>query len=200
MAYIHHTMQGNGMVQNIRQPRQAIVAGIETIAPFALDRGQYSRFWRALGYTTAFLPILFLAFFAWNDPDFNRSRISDWKSVLTLAQTSRDSGDLIEARSLYSRAGRMAVWQDDWTGMLAAACGIHRLNRETGTYSTIRMLLLRAMITAEKKQSRAGIAAVANAFEQIGQNDATRMVLARERPEWPDETPDSADTYKNDCW
>ena len=59
MAYIHHTMQGNGMVQNIRQPRQAIVAGIETIASLPLDRGQYSRFWRALGYTTAFLPILF---------------------------------------------------------------------------------------------------------------------------------------------
>ena len=93
----------------------------------------------------------------------------------------------------------MAVWHDDWPGVLAAACGIHKLNRETGTYSTIRMLLLRAMITAEKKQSRAGIAAVANAFERIGQNDATRMVLAP-RTKWPDETPDSADTYKNDCW
>jgi len=60
-----------------------------------------------------------LVFFAWKDPDFNRQKVSDWNPVLALAQAS----DLIEARGLYSRAGRIATWQDDWTGILAAACG-----------------------------------------------------------------------------
>jgi len=56
------------------------------------------------------------------------------------------------------------------------------------------------MIAAEKRQSRTGIAAVRNAFERTGTNDATAMVLARAQPEWPEETQNAADTYKNDCW
>ena len=56
------------------------------------------------------------------------------------------------------------------------------------------------MIAAEKRQSRAGIAAVINALEQTGTNNDPAMVLARVQPQWPEEAQDSVDSYKNECW
>ncbi len=200
MAYVQHTMKGDGMVQSLRQRQQSVGARIETMVQFRADHRQSSRWWRALAYTAAFLPFLFLVLFAWKDPDFNRQKLSDWKPVLALAQASRERGDLIEARGLYSRAGRIAASQDDWTGILASACGVYKLGRESGPYSATRTLLLRAMTAAEKRQSQAGIAAVRNALERTGTHDATVMVSARPQPEWPQETEDSADTYTNACW
>ena len=200
MAYVQHTMKGDGMVQNLRQGQQSVGARIETMVQFRADRPQYSRWWRALAYMAAFLPFLSLVFFAWKDPDFNRQKISGWKPVVALAQASRERGDLIEARGLYSRAGRIAASQDDWTGILASACGVYKLGSESGPYSATRSFLLRAMTAAEKRQSRAGIAAVMNALERTGTNNDPAMVLARVQPQWPEETQDSVDSYKNECW
>jgi hypothetical protein len=113
--------------------------------------------------------------------------IPDWRPVLVLADLSRQKGDPYEARHLYLQVDRIASWRKDWEGLVAAACGFKRLDRAEGPYSKTFAILLRAMIAAESKQSRSGIASVAKAFTALREPKAASMALARVRPDWPAE-------------
>ena len=96
--------------------------------------------------------------------------------------------------------GRLAVWRDDWAGLLTAVCGIKKLERERGPYSSTNALLLRAMVAAEKRQSRLGLVAVAKTFAALGDDKAASMVLSRIGKDWAEETNDSADIVSPGCW
>jgi hypothetical protein len=61
------------------------------------------------------------------------------------------------------------------------------------------MLLLRAMVAAEAKQSRSGMAAVGKAFSALGEDKVASMVLSRIRTNWVDKTDDSADVASPGC-
>lgn len=171
----------------------------ETMSPPRLECSRRAPLLRAMAYMAVFLPLLLLAVLARLNPDFNRQETPDWKSAIKLAEAARAKGDLIEAKGLYSRAGRLAGWQDDWSGLLAAACGMRRIDKEVTPYSATYALLLRAMIAAEAKQSRDGMAATARAFAALGAKETSSMVLARVRLEWPEKA-DAATVYKSDCW
>lgn len=172
---------------------------METMLPRRLEYSRRAPWLRATAYMAVFLPLLLLVVLARLDPAFNRHETPDWKSAFKLAEAARSQGDLIAAKGLYSRAGRLAGWQDDWAGLLAAACGIRRIDKAVAPYSATYVLLLRAMIAAEAKQSRDGMAATARAFAALGAKETSSMVLARVREEWP-EKPDATAVYKSDCW
>ena len=95
------------------------------------------------------LALLVLAALTWTQCYFSWRVIPDWKPVLALADAARDNGDLYYAKHLYLQGGKFAVWRDDWAGLLAAACGIKKLERERGPYSSTNAVLLRAMVAAE---------------------------------------------------
>ena len=61
-------------------------------------------------------------------------------------------------------------------------------------------LLLRAMVAAEKRQSRLGLVAVAKTFAALGDDKAASMVLSRIGKDWAEETNDSADIVSPGCW
>ena len=132
--------------------------------------------------------------------DFSGREIPDWKPILALADAAWGKGDLHDAKHLYLQAGKFAVWRDDWAGLLAAACGIKTLERERGPYSSTNALLLRAMVAAEKRQSRSGLVAVAKAFAALGKDKVASMVLSLVGKDWVEETDDSADVVSHGCW
>jgi hypothetical protein len=140
-----------------------------------------------------------LAVLTWRQCDFSRQEIRDWKPILALADAARGRGDLYYAKHLYLQAGKFAVWRDDWAGLLAAACGTKTLERERGLYSSTNALLLRAMVAAEKRQSRSGLAAVAKAFAALGEDKVASMVLSLVGKDWVEETNDSAHSVSTGC-
>jgi hypothetical protein len=144
--------------------------------------------WRVAGYLTAIVPYVLLAGFFCANPERSRLEIADWKSVLALADAAREKADVYEARHLYLRAGRLASWGEDWRGLIAAACRMKRLDDLVGSYFNTHTLLIGAMTAAERRQSRAGMSAVANAFNVIGQHKAASMVSARVKPDWSEES------------
>jgi len=147
-----------------------------------------------------FLSFLFLVGFAWMRPDFNREAIPDWKPVLARAEAALENRELYDARSLYSRAAQLASWQEDWRGLLAAACGMKILDRQSGPYSNVHTILVRAMMAAESGHSREGINAVARAFAAVGQDQAASMALSRIQMSWPEEIQDSGNVNTAGCW
>jgi hypothetical protein len=155
--------------------------------------------WRLFGYLAVVLPLLFFVVSAWIHPDVEWQRAPDWRAALARADASWNRGDLYEAKHLYLQAGRLASWRDDWEGLVAAACGVRRSDGVAGLYSTTHMVLVRAMMAAESRQSRAGIAAVAKAFKSIGQHKAAAMVLGRVRGDWPEQTIQPAVRLEG-CW
>jgi len=156
--------------------------------------------WRTISYRASLLAFLVLAALTWAQCDFSGREIPDWKPVLAVADAAREKGDLYYAKHLYLQGGKFAVWRDDWAGLLAAACGIKKLERERGPYSSTNALLLRAMVAAEKKQSRLGLVAVAKAFAALGEDKVASMVLSRSGKNWLEETNDSADIVSPGCW
>jgi hypothetical protein len=132
--------------------------------------------------------------------DFSGREIPDWKPVLALADAAREKGDLYEARHLYLQGGQFAVWRDDWVGLLAAACGINKLERERGPYSSTNTLLLRASVVAEKTQSRTGLIAVAKAFAALGDNKVAALLLSLVGKDWVEETTDPTGIVSPGCW
>jgi hypothetical protein len=147
-----------------------------------------------------FLSFLFLVGFAWMRPEFNREEIPDWRPVLARAEASLEKRELYDARSFYSRAARLASWREDWGGLLAAACGMKMLDHESGPYSNVHTILVRAMMAAESRESRAGIAAVARAFAAMGQDKAASMVLGRIQTDWPEKIQDATNVHMGSCW
>jgi hypothetical protein len=164
------------------------------------DQSRRAARWRTVGYVAAIAPFLLMVALAWFRADLTRLEIPDWRPVLALADASWRKGDLYEARHLYLQVDRIASWQQDWEGLVAAACGIKRLGGEEGPYSKTFAILVRAMMAAESKRSRAGISAVARAFSTIGEDKAATMVSSRIRPDWPQETRDSANLVAAGCW
>lgn len=165
-----------------------------------LKQARQPSWWRAVTYMAAILPLFFLVASLWIRPDFQWQETPDWKPVLALAEASREKGDLYDARHLYSQAGWLASWREDWQGLLAAACGMKRLDGVRGSYFSTHTILVRAMMAAEAKQSRAGISAVAMAFSAIREPKAASMVLSRIQTGWPDEMQGSVDVDAADCW
>jgi hypothetical protein len=157
-------------------------------APSALKQIARPAWWRLVGYLAAVSPLLFIVFSAWVNPHVEWQKAADWKPALALAERSWESGDLYEARHRYLQVGRIASWKEDWEGLVAAACGMKRLDGVAGLYSNTHTILIRAMAAAETRQSRAGIFTVAKAFQSIGEHKAGAMVLARVRSDWPEET------------
>jgi hypothetical protein len=179
---------------------QEYPAGNDTRTKPSLDRDHRARSWRLITYPAVLLPLLFLASLVWMQRDFNRWEIPDWKSVIALADSAREKGDLYYAKSLYAEAGRLAAWREDWAGLVAAACGMNRLEKQKGPYSSTNALLLRAMVAAETRQSRSGMAAVANAFAEQGEVKVASTAISRIRKDWAEETNNSADIVSPGCW
>jgi hypothetical protein len=153
--------------------------------------GRVAARWRLIAYLAAVLPLLVIIVLARLYPDLNRQEIPDWKPVISLAEDSWNKGDLYQTRHLYLQAGRVASWRQDWAGLVAAACGIYRLDGINGPYSKALSILLRATSAAQARQSRRGILTVAKAFALIGADQVATAVLARIQTSWPDETSDS---------
>jgi len=187
-------------LQALRNQDRPVESGTLTIAQPHSGANVRPKSWRAITYRASLLALLVLAALTWTQCDFSGREIPDWKPVLALADTAQEKGDLYYAKSLYLKGGRLAVWRDDWAGLLAAACGIKKLERERGPYSSTNALLLRAMVTAEKRQSRLGLVAVAKAFAALGDDEVASMVLSHIGKNWVEETNDSADIVSPGCW
>jgi hypothetical protein len=138
-------------------------------------------------YLAALLPLLLLLVVAKLNPDLNRAEIRDWRPLISRAEEARMTGDRYRSRHLYLQAERIATWRDDWAGLVAAACGIYRLDGVDGPYSKPYALLIRAALVAERAKSRRGIGIVTTALALIGAEKAAHAVLGRSRPNWPDE-------------
>lgn len=171
-----------------------------TIVPAYTGKNLRVKSWRTITYRASLAALLVLAALTWMQFDFSGREIPDWKPVLALADAAQTKDDLYYAKHLYLQGGRLAVWRDDWAGLLAAACGIKKLEREKGNYSSTNALLLRAMVAAEKRQSRLGLVAVARAFAALGEDKVSSMVLSRIGKNWVEETNESADIVSSSCW
>src|SRR5215467_7831990 len=186
--------------QSLRDQHRSAEGGALTIPQPHSGENQRAKSWRTITYRASLLAFLFLAALAWERCDFSGQEIPDCKPFLARADAAREKGDLYYAKSLYLQAGTLAAWHDDWAGLLAAACGMKKLERERGPYSSTNMLLLRAMVAAEKRQSRSGLVAVAKTLAALGYDKAASMVLSRIGANWVEETNDSADIVSPGCW
>ena len=63
---------------------------------------------RVIAYIAAVLPLLLMIVLAGLYPDLNRTDIPDWRPLISLADESRDEGDLYQARHLYLQVDRVA--------------------------------------------------------------------------------------------
>ena len=156
--------------------------------------------WRAAAYSLTVFPFILLVVLAWLYPEFNEPNISDWKPTLARADLSWEKGNFAEARHLYLQAVRLASWGHHWEGLVAAACGIKRLDSLIGYYATTHDVLVRAMVVAERRHSRKGLATIAKVFENMRRHEAATMVLAKIQPHWPTERNDSFENYLDRCW
>lgn len=136
-------------------------------------------------------PVLLLMVLARVYPDLTRAEIPDWRPLISVANAALSRGDRFEARRLYLQADRVAYWRKDWEGLVAAACGINRLDGAARPYSKTLSILLRASTTAERAQSRRGLATVAKSLSLLGSDEAASAILARAQPSWPYEVTSS---------
>jgi hypothetical protein len=155
--------------------------------------------WRTLGYLAAIAPFLLIVGLAWLRPDLNRPEALDWRPVIALADASRQEGNLYGAKHLYVRGAQLASWSEDWEGLLLAACGIRGLEQKDLNFFNTHTILVRAMMAAEGKQSRAGMAAVAKAFTELGRHEVAATVLRRIGTDWPDEAKFHFRDYSGAC-
>src|SRR5262249_49815385 len=147
--------------------------GLSEMIPYIEGFSQPGRWWFAFAL---FLSFLFLVGFAWMRPDFNREEIHDWRQVLARGDAALDVNELYAAKSLHTQDARLASWRDDWGGLLVAACGMKALDNDSGPYSNVHTVLVRAMMAGESRHSRAGMTAVASAFAAMGEDRAASMV------------------------
>jgi hypothetical protein len=186
--------------QSLRDQNRSVESGTLAIAQPHSGENHRAKSLPTITYRASLLALLVLAALAWKQCGFSGRETPDWKPVLALADAAQEKGDLYYAKHLYLQGGRLAVWRDDWAGLLAAACGIKKLERERGPYSSTNALLLRAMVAAEKRQSRSGLVAVAKAFASLGENKVASMVLSRIGKNRVEETNGSADIISPGCW
>jgi hypothetical protein len=179
-----YSRYAEGLLGVLRHQKYSVGSKILTIAQPHSEQNHRSQSWRRIAYLALFLAVLFLGALVWMRRDFSNPEIPDWKPVLALADMAREKGDLYYAKSLYSQVGRLAAWREDWDGLVAAACAMNKLDKRKGRYSPTNVLLLRAMIAAETKQSRSGMIAVSKAFAGLGEDKVASMVLSRIQKNW----------------
>ena len=120
-------------------------------------------------------------------PEFNEQNLVDWKSSFEFALSVHDEKGSGLRNYYLARAARIAARSNDWRGMVLAACATKRSANEDvlAPLSPVRRILLHALIAAERTKSRAGVEAVARAFESLGSPSAAAMSRSRVRPDWP---------------
>lgn len=168
--------------------------------PMESEQSCRAAWWRTIGYVTVILPFLLMIALAWLRPEFNRAEAPDWKSVVAPANAALEKGDLYEARYLYGQVDQIASWKQEWEGLIAAACGLRRLDGVPGPYSRSLTILLRATMIAENKQSRQGIVTIAQALRVMGKHKAASKIMDRIRSDWPEEIQAPADTSAPGCF
>jgi hypothetical protein len=172
---------------------------VDTVATsdFRCKDDRLLSWWGAIAYTTLFVSVLLLMILTLllNNPS---RRETDWKQLLASASTG-GRGNLYHAKVLYAQAGRIAALNENWAGLLSAACGMKMLERHIGRHSSTNDLLLRAMVVAETRQSRAGMNEVAKAFDALGENKVAIMVRSRIGANWPQQVNDLEDLDSLDC-
>ena len=145
--------------------------------------------------------VLGLLIVSWWRLSIQEREFGDWRQVFTQAERLREEGDLYQAKVFYSQAGRIANWHRDWQGLLAVTCGMKKLDGAGDPFRMTYALLLRAMVAAERKQSRAGIHAVAKAFTAIGERRSASLTLSRSEKDWAAQTDESSfDAVWWGCW
>jgi hypothetical protein len=154
--------------------------------------------WRASGYLAALLPVL-AVIMSLSLMNTEWDRPTDWNSALARAEAARENGNFLEARALYSHAGRLAFWHKDWEGVLAGACGITKLDTGKSAQFMVKDMLVQAMIAAEIRRSRVGIAAVARAFALLGEEKTAAMAISRVKSNWPEKVA-NMDEPSPECW
>ena len=191
------TRPGN---QSSRDHHRSFASGTLKVAQLQSAENLRANSWRAVAYGVVLLFFLFLGLLIWTERDFSGREIADWKPALALADAARQRGDLYYAKSLYAQAGQLSARRDDWAGLLAAACGMKKLERQRGRHSETNALLLSAMVAAKTKQSRSGLVAVAKAFTALGQDKVAAMVLSHSGKDWVEEANDAVDLVALECW
>ena len=142
---------------------------------------------RVITYVVAVSPLLLILVLAGLYPDFNRTEIPDWRPLVSVGDKAMNGGDRYEARRLYLQADRVAYWRKDWTGLVAAACRINKLDGMNRPSSKAISILFRASTTAEVAQSYRGLATVALSLSMLGSDAAASAVLNRIQAHWPTE-------------
>jgi hypothetical protein len=142
---------------------------------------------RVITYVGAVLPLLLIMVLAGLYPHLNRANISDWRSLISLADEASNSGDRYEARRLYLQADRIAYWRKDWQGLVTAACRINKLDGGIGPSSKAVLILFRAATTAEHTQSYRGLATVALGLSMLGSDAAAAAIVSRVQAHWSNE-------------
>ena len=185
--------------RNRRLSESADSVGTLATSDFRCKDDRLLRWWGAIAYTTLFLSVLLLLILTLlvNNPS---RRETDWKQLLSSANTERGRGNLYYAKVLYAQAGRIAALNEDWAGLLSAACGMKMLEKHIGRHSSTNALLLRAMVAAEMRQSRAGMTKVAKAFDALGENKVAIMARSRIGANWPQQVNDPEDLDSVSCW
>jgi hypothetical protein len=186
--------------QSLQDQNRSVASGTYAIAQSRRDDNERANSRRAGTYWAVLLLFVVLVVVLWTRLNFSAQKLSDWKPVLVLADTALQRGDLHYAKGLYLQAGRLSGERDDWTGLLAAACGMSKMERQRGRHSQTTVLLLSAMAAAQARQSRSGLVAVANAFTAQGQDKVASMVLSHAGKNWVEETSNSAAVVPLDCW
>jgi hypothetical protein len=153
-----------------------------------------------VAWTAASLALLGFLAALWVYPEWRRHEPPDWRPLYDRAEAAAAREDRYEARYLYVSAARAASWTEDWRGLLAAACGMRKLEGSRPPSDAVHGLLLRAMIAAETRRSRSGLGAVAQAFAAVGEAAAAAMVLKRRGDDWPEDPAQEAErAYIANC-
>ncbi len=139
---------------------------------------------RVITYLAAVSPFLLMIVLAGVYPDLNRTEVSDWRPLISLADEALNRGDRYEARRLYLQVDRIAYWRKDWEGLVAAACRINKLDGLKQPSPKALSILFRAARTAELAQSGRGLAVVALSLSMLGSGEAASAVLDRNQADW----------------
>jgi len=110
----------------MRQPDAIVMRGQAT--PSNPTDWRFAAQCRVITYTVAISLFLLILVLASRYSDLNRTEISDWRQIISLAEEASNRGDRYQARRLYLQADRVAYWRQDWEGLVAAACRINSLD------------------------------------------------------------------------
>jgi hypothetical protein len=185
--------------RNQRSSDSADSLGTLARSEFRYKDDRLLKWWGVIAYATLFVSVLLLMVLTL-PPNNPSGRETDWKQLLASANTERGRGNLYHAKVLYAQAGRIAALNENWAGLLSAACGMKMLERHIGRHSSTNALLLRAMVAAETRQSRAGMTKVAKAFDALGENKVAIMARSRIGANWPQQVNDPEDLDSVSCW